>query len=102
VTRGTSGPLERVVGGKASRPLLARADHVEQRVVQTDRHPDQQHNGLDAGVEREDLADRSEQAEGRRSPRSPRAKPGRPRRRARQTRSAGRAGSPARTGARRG
>ena len=79
--------------------LLARADDVEERVVDADRHPDQQHDRLDAGVEREELADRPEQPEGGDDRGRPRAAPARARRRARRRRSAARAGSPAPTGA---
>ena len=43
--------------------LLARADHVEERVVDADGHTDQEDDRLDAVVEREGLADRPEQAE---------------------------------------
>ena len=45
--------------------LLARADHVEERVVDADGHADQQDDRLDAVVERKRLADRPEQAERR-------------------------------------
>ena len=62
--------------GQPALALLARADDVEERVVDADRHPDQQHDGLDAVVEREHLADRSEQPERRRRPRSLRAATG--------------------------
>jgi hypothetical protein len=46
--------------------LLARADHVEERVVDPDGHSDQDDDDLHAVVEWEGLADRTEQAEGRR------------------------------------
>ncbi len=41
----------------------ARADDEEERVVDADRHPDQQHHGLGAVFDREQLAERSEQPE---------------------------------------
>ena len=63
--RGAGRPLERLVRRQAAMPLLARADDVEERVVDADGHPDQEHDRLDAVVEREDLADRAEQAERR-------------------------------------
>jgi hypothetical protein len=45
--------------------LLARPDRVEERIVDPDRHPDQDDDDLDAVVEGERLADRAEQAERR-------------------------------------
>jgi hypothetical protein len=50
------------LGPQAAPSFLACAHDIEQRVVDPDRHPDQQHHGLDAVVERERLADRAEQA----------------------------------------
>ena len=98
---GRSGDQHRAAGGarralkclarrRAASALLARAHDVEQRVVDADRHPDQQHDGLDAVVEREHLADRTEQAERRDHRGRPPASPARARRRARRTRSAAR------------
>ena len=55
--------LERLVRGQAAAPLLARANDVEERVVDADGHADQHDHGLRRVVEREHLADRSEQAE---------------------------------------
>jgi hypothetical protein len=46
--------------------FLARADHVEERVVDSDGHPDQEDDRLHAVVQRERLADEAEQAERRR------------------------------------
>ena len=63
VAGGSGGALERLVRGEPAVALLARADDVEERVVDADCHPDQQHDRLDAPVEREHLADRPEQAE---------------------------------------
>jgi hypothetical protein len=60
------GPLERFVRREAAVALLARADHVEERVVHADGHADQEDDRLDAVVERKSLADEVEQAEGRR------------------------------------
>ena len=60
---GAGGALERLVRGHAALALLARADHVEERVVDADGHADQEDDRLDAVVERERLADRPEQAE---------------------------------------
>jgi hypothetical protein len=54
------------VGRKTPVPLLARADHVEERVVHADGHPNQEHDGLDAVIERERLTDQVEQTESRR------------------------------------
>jgi hypothetical protein len=48
---------------QAATAFLARADHVEQRVIHADGQADQEHHRLDAVIERERLADRSEQAE---------------------------------------
>ena len=63
--RRARGALERLVRRQAAMPLFARADHVEERVVDPDGHADQQHHRLDAVVDREDLADRAEQPERR-------------------------------------
>ena len=60
-------PVERVVRRQTAVTLLARTDHVEEGVVNADRHADQQDDGLHAVVERECLADRAEQAEGGRN-----------------------------------
>ena len=62
-TGGAGRALEGLVRADAAPPFLARADHVEERVVDAYGHADQQHNGLDAVVERSELADRAEQAE---------------------------------------
>ena len=45
--------------------FLARADDVEERVVDTDRHPNQDNDDLHAVVEVEELAHRTEQPERR-------------------------------------
>jgi hypothetical protein len=55
--------LERFVRRDPALPLAARSDDVEERVVDSDRHADQDDDDLDAVVEREELADRTEQSE---------------------------------------
>ena len=49
----------------ACRAFLALPPHVEQRVVDADGHPDQQHHFGDGGVDRGDVADRRHQSERR-------------------------------------
>ena len=51
--------------GRAALAFCARADDEEERVVDADRHPDQQHHRLGAVLDRKQLAERSEQAEAR-------------------------------------
>ena len=60
---GSERRLECLADRYTSAALGARADDEEERVVDADRHPDQQHHGLGAVFDREQLAERSEQAE---------------------------------------
>ena len=56
---GTRCHLERLVRGEAAASLLARADHVEERVVDADGHADQDQHDPDGVVDVEQLADRA-------------------------------------------
>ena len=61
--RGRRGRLQRCLLAASGSPLLALAAHVEQRVVDADGHPDQQHDLGHGRVDREDLADQRDQSE---------------------------------------
>ena len=61
---GTSGRcVERFMRGQAAMTFLARADHIEERVVDAHGHSDQEDDRLHAVVERECLADEPEEYE---------------------------------------
>ena len=58
---GRGGRLERRLGARAGVALLHLAPQVEHAVVDADREADEQHDGGDRLVERDDLGDRAEQ-----------------------------------------
>ena len=91
------GDPQRLAWCRARRALLAGPAQVEQRVVDADRHPDQQHDRGGGAADRQPAAGDGQQRDRRRSPPCPPAAAGCRPRSARRTRSAA---GPARPGSR--